>query len=131
MTPQQHIEVILARQLAEHLDLPVFIVDPIGNLLFYNEPAGVILGTDFDESGPMEVTKWSSIFQPVDDEGVSLDSSELPLVKTLQNQYPAHSQFSILGMDDTLRKIEVTAFPLVGQTKQFLGAVAIFWEVLE
>ena len=33
---QQEVEVILARHPAEHLALPVFIVDPEGNLIFFN-----------------------------------------------------------------------------------------------
>ena len=33
------IEIILNRQLADCLSIPVFITDTIGNLLFYNEPA--------------------------------------------------------------------------------------------
>jgi hypothetical protein len=32
-------------------------------------------------------------------------------------------------MDGTLREIEVTAFPLIGQAGRFIGAVAFFWEV--
>ena len=35
---QKEIEVILARQLASYLALPVFIVDLEGTLLFYNDP---------------------------------------------------------------------------------------------
>ena len=44
---------------------------------------------------------------------------------------PAHRSFWIRGLDGQLRKIEVTAFPLVGQAERFLGAIAIFWEPRE
>ena len=40
---QKDIELILTRQLASYLATPVFIVDAIGTLVFYNEPAEVIL----------------------------------------------------------------------------------------
>ena len=33
---QKAIEVILMRQLASYLAMPIFVVDPDGNLLFYN-----------------------------------------------------------------------------------------------
>ena len=33
------IEIILNRQLADCLSIPVFITDTVGNLIFYNEPA--------------------------------------------------------------------------------------------
>ena len=39
------IEVILARQLAEYMDMPIFIVDLSGDLLFFNGPAEVILAS--------------------------------------------------------------------------------------
>jgi len=33
------VELILMRQLASYLAMPIFVVDPVGNVLFYNEPA--------------------------------------------------------------------------------------------
>ncbi len=33
------IEVILMKQVASYLAMPIFVVDPSGTLLFYNEPA--------------------------------------------------------------------------------------------
>ena len=49
------IELILTRQLADCLAIPVFITDTIGNLLFYNEPAEDILGKRFEDTGEMPV----------------------------------------------------------------------------
>ena len=46
------IEIILSRQLADCLTVPVFIVDPEGTLIFYNEAAEVILGKKFQDTGP-------------------------------------------------------------------------------
>ena len=43
--PGQPIEIILMRELADHLATPIFVVDPDGDLLFYNEPAEKLLGT--------------------------------------------------------------------------------------
>jgi len=126
---QRDIEVILARNLAEHLAMPIFIVNPFGDLLFYNEPAEVILGYRFDETGSMPASRWATIFQPVDPTGQPLAPSELPLVVATTERHPAHSRFSIKGLDERLRQIEVTAFPLIGQSDRFVGAMAIFWEV--
>lgn len=128
---QREIEIILARHLAEHLVLPVFIVDPDGNLLFYNEPAGKILGYQYEETGVMPASQWATIFKPVDRKGRALKPEELPLVIATMHQRPAHSSFWIEGMDQKNRKLEVTAFPLVNQAKHFLGAIAFFWEVEE
>ena len=56
------IQIILTRQLAGYLSVPTFLVDPNGTLLFYNEPAEVLLGRRFDETGAMPAEEWSTIF---------------------------------------------------------------------
>ncbi len=125
---QQEIEVILSRHLAECLAMPIFIVNPGGDLIFYNEPAEAILGQSYNETGMMPAKEWSTIFQPFDAEGNPLSPDDLPLIIALKEHHPAHKVFNIHGKDGVLREIEVTAFPLIGQADRFLGALAIFWE---
>ncbi|MCK4898935.1 MAG: PAS domain-containing protein [Anaerolineales bacterium] len=126
---QQEIEVILARYLAEYLAMSIMIVDPEGDLLYYNEPAEAILGHRYDETGPMPASEWSTKFQPEDHEGRPIKPEDLPLMIATTKQHPAHESFWIRGLDQTRRQIEVTAFPLTAQGQRFLGAIAIFWEV--
>jgi len=126
---QQEIEVILARHLAEYLALPVFIVDPAGGLLFFNEPAESILGQRFEETGPMPASEWSTVFTPLDLDGRPLEPEQLPLMIALADRRPAYRLFLIRGLDGDLRKIEVVAFPLIGQADRFLGALALFREL--
>ena len=125
---QQPIEVILTRQLASYLATPIFIVDPQGTLVFYNEPAEAVLGRHFEETGEMPAAEWATIFTPSDDEGHPLPADTLPLSIACTEHQPAHGTFWIRGLDGVLRRIEVTAFPLIGQAERLLGAVAIFWE---
>ena len=63
--PAYEIEIILNRQLADCLSIPVFITDTAGNLIFYNEPAEEILGKRYEETGEMPVEMWGTIFKPV------------------------------------------------------------------
>ena len=128
MSSQKEIELILARQLASHLAMPIFIVDPPGNLVYYNEPAEAILGRRFEETGEMPVEEWSTIFKPTDKNGNPLAPESLPLVIALTQHRPAHLDMWIWGLDGVRRQIEVTAFPLDGQAERYLGALAIFWE---
>ncbi|NND33653.1 MAG: PAS domain-containing protein [Saprospiraceae bacterium] len=121
------IEIILSRQLADSLSVPVFIVDTDGTLLFYNEPAEYILGKRFVDTGAMPVAEWSTLFQPFDDDGNRLLPKELPLVKTLYRKEPAHGSFWIKSLNGSSHKISVTSFPIIGRAKKFSGAVAIFW----
>lgn len=128
MSSQKEIELILARQLASHLAMSIFIVDPPGNLVYYNEPAEAILGRRFEETGEMPIEEWSTIFKPTDENGNPLAPESLPLVIALTQHRPAHRGMWILGLDGVRRLIEVTAFPLDGQAERYLGALAIFWE---
>ena len=126
---QQEVEVILARHLAEHLALPMFIVDPQGNLIFFNEPAEGVLGLRFGDTGLMPASQWSTMFEPVDQAGKPIAPEELPLMIAMIYSHPAHKGFWIKGLDQKIRQIELTAFPLVGQSGRITGAVSIFWEV--
>ncbi len=123
------IQIILARQLAAQSCVPVFLVDPKGNLLFYNEPAEAILGQRFGETGEMPAKTWSSAFDPIDDQGQPLAPEDLPLMITLATERPAHKRFHIRGLNGLIRHIEVTAVPIAGLHGHFLGAAALFWEL--
>jgi PAS domain-containing protein len=123
------IQIILTRQLAGYLSVPLFLVDPQGDLLFYNEPAEAILGRRFEETGPMPAAVWSSVFTPVDDQGQPIAPADLPLMRTLTRQRPAYRRFFIQGLNGKRRQIEVTAVPIQGLQGEFLGAAALFWEI--
>ena len=127
--PQQEIETILARQLASYLAMPIFIVDPNGNLAYYNEPAEGILGLRFEETGEMPANEWATIFQPQDDAGNTIAPEGLPLWTALVERRAGQRDFWITGFDGKRRHISVTALPLIGQANRFVGAMAIFWEL--
>ena len=125
---QKAVELILMRQLASSLAMPIFLVDPAGNLLFYNEPAEQLLGSRYDETGEMSVGQWSSLFTPIGEDGARLPGEALPLNIARHKHRAAHLAFWIRGLDGVSRKIGATAFPLEGQGGRQLGAVGIFWE---
>ena len=128
MGTSKDIEVILTRQWADCLAIPIFIVDPSGNLIFYNEPAEHVLGKRFDESGELPASVWTSAFSPQDENGNRLPANTLPLMIALEEHRSSHATFWIRGLDNVSRRIAVTAFPLIGSAGRNLGAVAIFWE---
>lgn len=125
------IEIILNRQLADCLSIPVFITDTDGNLIFYNEPAETVLGKRFEETGEMPVAEWSTVFKPLDEHGKPLNPEELPLVRTLTDEYPHHKKFYIDSLKGERQHISVTSYPIISRTGKFLGAVAIFWKLKE
>ena len=125
---QHEIVLILLKQWASYLATPVFMVDQTGTLLYYNEPAEVLLGTRYDETGEMPLEEWGTVFAPVDRDGAPLLPEKLPLAIAVQHRRPAYGQISITGRDGVRRDLSVTAFPLVGQNDRHPGSVAIFWE---
>lgn len=125
---QQPIELILMRELAEHLATAMFVVDSDGNLEFCNEAAEKLLGLRFDDTGPMPATEWGTVFAPTDEQGRALAADDLPLAITLRHRQPCHGSLAIRGHDGVERQLAVTALPLIGQHGTFVGAAALFWE---
>jgi hypothetical protein len=76
----------------------------------------------------MPVTEWSTVFTPTAEDGTPVPPEQLPLSIALRKWHPAHRPLAIRGLDGVDRRIAVTAFPLEGQGRRRLGAVAIFWE---
>ena len=125
---QKAIELILMRQLASCLATPIFLVDPYGTLLFYNESAEQLLGSRYDETGEMSMMEWSSRFGPIGEDGSPVPREALPLSIALHKHRAAYLAFWIRRLDGVLKRIGATAFPLEGQGARLLGAVGIFWE---
>ena len=125
---QRSIELILFRQLATSLAVPVFLVDEAGDLIFLNEPAEGLLGIRFDDIDEMPFEEWRTAFRPRAPDGTVLSPDETPLVKALRERRPTHQKLQITGNDGVERTIEVTAFTLEGGRGRLIGAVAMFWE---
>ncbi|HYH27704.1 MAG TPA: PAS domain-containing protein [Actinomycetota bacterium] len=129
MAEEHNLVLILARGLASSMATPVFLVDPDGRLVYYNEPAEAILGRTYAEAGALTQEEWGTMFRPHDpDSGADLNLKSLPLSVALHERKPAHAPMSIMGMDSVPRTIAVTALPLFAKEDEFIGAMAVFWE---
>jgi PAS domain-containing protein len=128
---QNRIEIILLRQWASHLAAPVFIVGNDGELIFYNEPAELLLGQRYDETGELPLEQLSDVFKIAALDGSPLPYDEIPLGIALLQGRPAQARVRYYGFDGRSRVIDVTAFPVDVHDGERVGAVAIFWEVDE
>src|SRR6185295_20331703 len=99
MSKQQAIEIILLRQWASHMAMPVWIAGERGELLYYNEPAEELLGRRFDEAGEMRLKDLPSIFSTSWPDGSPLSTEDLPLAKALNERQPAHLRVRITALD--------------------------------
>jgi PAS domain-containing protein len=126
------IELILMRQLASYLVMPVFIVDRAGTLVYYNEAAQRLLGKPYEENDEMPLQEWGTNFQPKREDGDQIPPEDLPLATALREGHPVHfAPLIIRSGDGVNRRLAVTAFPIVSYQDETLGAAAIFWEVGE
>lgn len=128
MSPQQPVELILLRQLASYLTVPIWMMDSEGNLLYYNEPAEKLLGVNFDDAGPLHADQLATMFLTTDLDGNPLPDIELPVVAALVKQRPSHRRIRFCGFDEVWRDVDISAMPIEGQGGRFVGVFATFWE---
>lgn len=127
--PQQPLELILLRQLASYLAVPIWVADAEGNLIYYNEPAEGVLGRRFDEAGEISLTEVATLFEICDDDGVPMAPHDLPLGVALLEGRPTHGRVKMRGFGKPWMRLDVTAFPVEGQGGRVLGAAVLFWEI--
>ena len=127
-TRHKSLLLILARELATNVATPIFVVDPEGTLVFYNEPAEAILGASFATRGEMSFDEWGTTWNAEDPAGGAIDPYDFPLAQAFRDKRAAHSSMVITGLDGVRRLIAVTSVPLIGPDDELMGAIAIFWQ---
>lgn len=126
---QKPIELILLRELAGQLAMPVTIADADGNVVFFNRPAERLYGFRFDEVGELPYARLRAMFNPVDAEGTPIPLESMPLGVALLQRRPKQGRMTIHEADGTPHLITITSVPLEGQGGLNIGAMAIFWEL--
>lgn len=127
---QRPLELILARNLLASLSTPAFLVDAEGEIAFYNEAAGALLGRRFEETGPLPAPEWTQTFGPFDADGAPVRFDSLDITEALRGNRPAHDSFCVRSVDGTFHSIEASGFPIVG-AGGYRGALVVFWPVEE
>src|SRR5438270_7448510 len=95
MNAQKPLELILARNLLSSISTPAFLVGEQGELMFYNEAAGALLGRRFEETGVMSAQQWTTEFGPFDTDEQPIPYAELPATIALRENRPYHGNFRI------------------------------------
>lgn len=126
---QQPLELILTRQWASLLAFPVWVMDENGMLIFYNEPAEILLELGSDSERVISSKELAKIFNHTAEDGSPLPAESLPINIALNQRRPSHLKMRLQSLDGVWRWIETTAFPIIGQGGRHLGAVSIFWEI--
>jgi PAS domain-containing protein len=122
---QQPLELILARNLVSIVSLAALLVDVEGRIVFFNDAAGEIVGSPFEEVGILTRDEWNARFGPFDVRGMPLAADELPLAVAVREGRPAYARFRLRG-ERGLLEVEAGALPLLGPAG-YHGAMIFFW----
>jgi PAS domain-containing protein len=122
-------QLILARQLASSLAMPIVIVDASGVLIYWNEPAESLLGIRFEESGEIPASEWQQQFAVTDADRRLIPREEWPLVIALTQHKPVSRTIWVGTPHGAWRNVEWTSVPFIAQGGEFLGVQSVFWEV--
>jgi PAS domain-containing protein len=123
---QRPLELILARNLLSTLSTAAFLVNRPGDIVFYNDAAGVLLGRRFEEKGVMTAQEWVEAFGPFDDHGDPIPVDEQPLTRALRSNRPGHARHRTRSMSGAEQTVEVSGVPMIG-TDGFQGAMVFMW----
>jgi PAS domain-containing protein len=123
---QRPLELILARNLLSTLSTPAFLVNRPGDLVFYNEAAGSLLGRRFEERGTLSAQEWVDTFGPLDDDGTPIPVEQQPLTAALRHNRPGHARHRIRSLGGAEHMVEVSAVPVIGADGA-QGAMVFFW----
>ena len=126
--PAPAIEMVLLKQVASYLAMPIFVVDAEGALEYYNEPAEELLGHRYEEAGQLPLELWGPLWTPTDGQGDPLPPDRLPLAIAVRERRPTQETLWIRGLDGVTRRITITAIPITGRSSELLGGMGIFWE---
>jgi PAS domain-containing protein len=126
---QREIEIILIRRWASYVTLPLFLVSAEGDVLYYNDSAGRMLGRTYDESGSMTADELAEIYSTAREGGEPMPAHELPLLRALRTRQPAYGRLRYRALDDREWSVEICAMPVTGLAERFLGVLVAFWEV--
>lgn len=123
---QRPLELILARNLLSTLSTAAFLVNQPGDIVFYNEAAGALLGRRFEEKGAMSAQEWVEAFGPIDDDGKPIPLDEQPLTAALRANRPGHARHRIRSLTGGEQSVEVSGLPVIS-ADGFQGAMLFFW----
>ncbi|MDQ1480799.1 MAG: hypothetical protein QOI44_1660 [Actinomycetota bacterium] len=120
---------ILARELAANLATPMFLMDPGGMLVFYNDAAALLLGKPFAELGEIPSGEFGASLQLSTPDGALLLRRDTPSGIAFFEHRPSHQTVMATSYDGVRRAYEATAYPLLGATGEMHGVLAVFWAV--
>jgi PAS domain-containing protein len=127
---QRPLELILARNLLSALSTPAVLVNQHGDVLFYNEAAGALLGRRFEDTGTLTAQEWTTAFGELDEAGRPIPVERQPLTQQLRANRAGHAPHRIRSITGREHLVHVSGVPIIG-SGDFHGAMLFFWPAEE
>lgn len=125
--PQHSLALIVAREFASSVTVPVILVDATNSLVFYNESAAAAFGAPYGAGPSLSSGDWARRFQPAAPGGAPLERSALPVVTALEQGSPAHAEVEVTAPDGGRVVVAMTAIPLFSAPGELAGAMLVGW----
>jgi PAS domain-containing protein len=125
------IELILLRQLASRLPMPVALVDAQENLVYFNPATEQLLSLDLAALGEYPTARFDELLDPRQPDGSPMEVRDMSIMVALHDRRPQQSKMILHGSDGVPHRVVTNAVPLDGQGGALIGAMSIFWEVGE
>jgi PAS domain-containing protein len=126
---QKSIELILLRELASRLTLPVALFDATRRLVYLNVPAEKLFAFRFEDVGEISQRAFIAKIRPTEDDGSLIPAEQMPSGVALNWRRPKHEDMWVFDARGEPHWIAVTGLPLDAQGGGVIGAMTIFWEV--
>jgi PAS domain-containing protein len=128
MPAAKPLQLILARQLASLVAMPILLIDADGTLVFYNEPAEALLNRRFDETGEIQADDLVELIEVADEDRRPLPPDERPTrVARLERRAVSRTVWT-RSRGGEWKHLQVTAVPLVGEGATLFGVMHLLWE---
>jgi hypothetical protein len=105
----------------------MFLLDGRGNLVFYNDPAELLIGRPFAELGEIPSHEFGEMLELRHADGSPMRRRDSPSGIAFFERRPAHRVVLATAFDGTRRLVEATAYPLFGAGEELHGVVTVFW----
>lgn len=109
------------------MNVPIWITDASGSLVYFNEPTAELIGLSFEEAGDLGTADISRRFELRDLDGSELSDDDRPLVIALERRQPSQRLIRMRASDGVWKVVSDTAIPIIGEGDRHLGALVLLW----
>jgi PAS domain-containing protein len=127
--PAKPLQLILARQLASLVSMPILLFDADGTLVFFNEPAETILNRRFEETGEIGADELQALLEVQDENRRFIAPDERPSRVARAERRAVSRTVWLRTRDSEWKHLAVTTVPLIGEGDSMLGLLHLFWEL--